>query len=158
LKVNTALAALLRYSLVVVEAVARSGVLSVHRLLQEVTRERLPEDEKSWWITAALQIVNQAFRDNGFDVRAWPTCGQLAPHAVAVLHHAIREKAVGPEHRDTLTTRGLYRLLDGQTGRASEALRLFRELLPDLQRVLAATISDTLTTRSNIATLDRGNG
>ena len=67
LKVNTALAALLRYSLVVVEGSGKERVLSVHRLLQEVTRERLPEDEKSWWITAALQIVNQAFRDNGFD-------------------------------------------------------------------------------------------
>ena len=151
LKVNTALAALLRYSLVVVEGSGKERVLSVHRLLQEVTRERLPEDEKSWWITAALQIVNQAFRDNGFDVRAWPTCGQLAPHAVAVLHHAIREKAVGPEHRDTLTTRGLIASWTGQTGRASEALRLFRELLPDLQRVLGCDHSDTLTTRSNIA-------
>ena len=36
-----------------------------------------------------------------------------------------------------------------------EALRLFRELLPDMERVLGRDHPDTLTTRNNIAALDR---
>ena len=153
LKVNAALAALLRYSLVAVEGSGNERVLSVHRLLQEVTRERLPEDEKGRWITAALQIVNQAFPDSGFDMRAWPTCGQLAPHAVAVLHYAdaIWGKAAGPGHRDTLTTRGHIAHWTGQTGQAREAVRLAQGLLPDRERVLGPDHPDTLATRSNIA-------
>ena len=35
------------------------------------------------------------------------------------------------------------------------ALRLFRELLPDLERVLGPDHPDTLTTRSNIAGLGK---
>ena len=39
----------------------------------------------------------------------------------------------------------------GAAGDAREALRLFRELLPDLERVLGRDHPDTLTTRNNIA-------
>jgi tetratricopeptide (TPR) repeat protein len=85
LKVNQALSTLLRYSLIAVQGGGNERVLSVHRLVQEVTRERLKTDEKDRWITAALQIVNQAFPLNSYDVREWPICGQLTPHAAVVL-------------------------------------------------------------------------
>ena len=39
----------------------------------------------------------------------------------------------------------------GGQGEAGEALRLFRELLPDQQRVLGPYHPDTLATRNNIA-------
>ena len=96
LQVNKALAVLLRYLLVAVEGSGNERVLPVHRLVQEVTRERLPEDEKRRCITAALQIVNQAFPKESHDVRSWPACGQLAPHAVAILHHA-EPREIEPE-------------------------------------------------------------
>ena len=43
-------------------------------------------------------------------------------------------------------------------GDAREALRLFTELLPDRERVLGRDHPDTLTTRNNIAALDRRGG
>jgi len=46
---------------------------------------------------------------------------------------------LGPDHPDTLTTRGLIASWTGEMGEAREALRLFQELLPDLQRVRVAT-------------------
>ena len=45
-----------------------------------------------------------------------------------------------------------------RVGDAREALRLYRELLPDLERVLGRDHPDTLTTRNNIAGLDRRGG
>jgi tetratricopeptide (TPR) repeat protein len=150
LKVNTALAALLRYSLVAVEGSGKERVLSVHRLLQEVTRERLPEDEKSRWITAALQIVDQAFPDNGFDVRAWPTCGQLAPHAVAVLHYA--------EPRET--ARLLNHLAGYAFGRADypTAEPLFQRALAIREKALGPDHPDAATSLNNLAELYRSQG
>uniref|UniRef100_UPI002AD250D6 tetratricopeptide repeat protein n=1 Tax=Frankia sp. Cr1 TaxID=3073931 RepID=UPI002AD250D6 len=59
--------------------------------------------------------------------------------------------ARGPDHPNTLTTRGNIADWTGETGDPGEALRLFRELLPDQERVLGPGHPDTLTTRNNIA-------
>lgn len=58
---------------------------------------------------------------------------------------------VGEAHPDTLTTRANIAFWTGQSGDAREALRLFRELLPDMERVLGPDHPATLTTRANIA-------
>jgi hypothetical protein len=46
-------------------------------------------------------------------------------------------------------------LWTGHCGDVAGALRLFRELLPDRERVLGPDHPDTLATRSNIATCVR---
>ena len=147
LKLNRALAALLRYSLVEVDGSGQERVLSVHRLLHEVTRERLTEDEKRRWITVALKIVNQAFPEDSDDVRQWPACAQLAPHAVAVLHHA---EPLGIERK--VTSRLLDRLAIYSYSRAD-----FPTAEPLLQRALAirenALGTDHLYTASSLNNL-----
>jgi hypothetical protein len=55
-----------------------------------------------------------------------------------------------PDHPGTLATRGNIAGWTGQCGDAAGALRLFRELLLDLERVLGPDHPDTLTTRNNI--------
>ena len=62
---------------------------------------------------------------------------------------------LGPDHPDTLTTRGNIASWTGECGDAAGALRLFRELLPDRERVLGPDHPDTLTTRNNIASWAR---
>ena len=52
---------------------------------------------------------------------------------------------------DTLSTRNNIAHWTGQIGDPALALRLFRELLPDLVRVLGPDHPATLTTRNNIA-------
>jgi hypothetical protein len=60
-----ATAALRRFSLV-----SRSGAtLSVHRLVQAVTRERMAEDARKRWAAAAARCVNRAFPVESGDVR-----------------------------------------------------------------------------------------
>jgi hypothetical protein len=55
------------------------------------------------------------------------------------------------DHPDTLTIRGNIAHWTGECGDAPEALRLFKALLPDQERVLGPDHPDTLTTRGNIA-------
>ncbi|MGH8534465.1 MAG: tetratricopeptide repeat protein, partial [Gammaproteobacteria bacterium] len=59
----------------------------------------------------------------------------------------------GPDHPDTLSTRGKIAFWTGQCGDAPKALRLFEELLPDQARVLGSDHPHTLRTRNNIAFL-----
>ena len=77
---------------------------------------------------------------------------ELLPDQQRVLDHGRQGRGdSGPDHPDTLRTRGLIASWTGQTGQAREALRLFRELLPDRERVLGRDHSDMLITRSSIA-------
>ena len=62
---------------------------------------------------------------------------------------------LGPDHPDTLTTRNNIAAWTGRGGDAAGALRLFRELLPDRERVLGPDHPDTLTTRNNMAAAQR---
>ena len=59
-------------------------------------------------------------------------------------------RVLGPDHPDTLTTRGNIAASIGWCGDAAAARRLFRELLPDLVRVLGPDHPNVLTTRGNI--------
>jgi len=155
LKVNRTLAALLRYSLVTVEGSGKERVLSVHRLLQEVTRERLAEDGRIGCITAALRIVSQAFPDDCSDVRAWPACGRLAPHAVAILDYA-EPRAIEPE----MTARALNKLALYAWGRAEYATAepLHQRALAIYEKVLGPDHPSTATSLNNLALLYHNQG
>lgn len=77
---NRTIAALRRYSLIT----RQDDSLSMHRLVQLVTRDRLTEDERRQWAEAAIRVVNQAFPDKSQDVRTWPVCTRLLSHTLAV--------------------------------------------------------------------------
>jgi hypothetical protein len=58
---------------------------------------------------------------------------------------------LGRGHPDVLVTRNNIASWTGRLGDRAEALRLFRELLPDQVRVLGRGHPDVLVTRNNIA-------
>ncbi len=62
----------------------------------------------------------------------------------------IRERVLGPEHPDTLTTRGNLARRIGVAGDAAGARDQFAALLPIRERVLGPEHPDTLTTRANL--------
>ena len=80
------------------------------------------------------------------------TCGD-AEGALRLFRELLpdRERVLGPDHPDILTTRNNIAGWTGKCGDAAGALRLFRELLPDLERVLGPGHPHTLATRDNIA-------
>ena len=89
LELDKAVMVLRDYSLVEVgaETLEERG-LSIHRLVQAVTRERLSGEDQKTWAAAAVSVVNDAFPNKASDVRNWPRCAQLATHAVQAAGHA----------------------------------------------------------------------
>lgn len=86
LKWDDILLALRRYALVEVG----EQTLAVHRLVQAVTRDRLPVDERSQWTEVAVAQIAKVFSDAGapFEPWTWPTYSQYLPHAMAAVSHA----------------------------------------------------------------------
>jgi len=114
---------LLRYSLV-----EKTGeTLSIHRLVQAVIRDRLAENEKKKWAEAAVNIVNNGFPGNSDDVRNWPACVPLLPHALVAAEHA-------ETHQVALESTG--RLLN-ESGLFLESRAQFTEAKKIYERALA---------------------
>ena len=82
LAAGDAVAAVRRYSLAVP---AGDGLVQVHRLVQAITRDRLPAEEAAQWERAAAALVQSAIPDDSWLPEAWLTCAVLLPHARAVL-------------------------------------------------------------------------
>ena len=107
---NKAVAALLRYSLI-----RRDGdSLSVHRLVQAVTRQRLAEAEHKAWATAAVTLMEDAvpaFPHAAFDAGVAAIHDRLGAHALAAAEHAAAA-GVAPEAAGRLFNEvGAYRAM-----------------------------------------------
>ncbi len=74
---DEAIVALQRYSLVKRDAEKR--VLSVHRLVQAVSRDAMESQTLRQWTERVVQAVNAAFPEAEFP--QWSKCEQLLPHA-----------------------------------------------------------------------------
>ncbi len=76
---SLALAELVKYSLIT----RRKDVLEVHRMVQEVVRSRIPEEQRSEWIEQAMRLVNDFAPPSPDDVRTWlvQVTGSSATHA-----------------------------------------------------------------------------
>jgi tetratricopeptide (TPR) repeat protein len=73
----------------------------VHRLVQAVARHRLDPDDRAAWVTRAVILVLDAWPAEASLPAAWPRCGQLLPHALAVADHAEQLVSV-PESTSAL--------------------------------------------------------
>ncbi len=104
LAMNKAVAVLRQYSLIEMTGDA----LSVHRLVQAVVRDRLPEEARRTWAEAAVRLVNSAFPFHSDDVRTWPQCSRLLPHALAAAGHAEALQVASETTMHLLNQAGLY--------------------------------------------------
>jgi len=102
---NEAVAALLHYSLL-----ERTGeALSIHRMVQAVARDRLPKKAHRAWADAAVRLVNDAFPSGDTtDVRTWPVCARLLPHALAAAGQAEGVGVASEATGRLLNQAGLY--------------------------------------------------
>ena len=99
-----------RYSLLT----GSDEALTMHRLVQQIARERLGADDMRRWVGVAQQLVAAGFPADGEDPANWPACARLLPHGLAVAEHA---KATAAEDETTAN------LLAGETeGVADEAV------------------------------------
>jgi tetratricopeptide (TPR) repeat protein len=115
---NNAIKSLRQYSLV-----ERSGdLVTVHRLVQAVVRDRLDEREKKRWAEAAVRLVNDAFPVQSQDVRTWPECARLLPHALCAAEHAEKLGLAPEATARVLNQVGAYLWGRAEFGEAKAAL------------------------------------
>ncbi len=117
-----ALAELAGYSLVKLEG----DTLRVHRLVQEVTRDRPSARQQARSLRAALERVNGAFVGKPDDVRNWPALEPLQPHGAAVVRAADAQRMGEPTAR-----------LMNQLSLLLQAKALYSEAEPLMRRALA---------------------
>ena len=87
---------------------ASAEVVAVHRLVQQVTRDRLSPERQRQLVAVALRLLQAAFPEAHTDPDAWPAYAQLLPHALAVIGHA-EALDVDPERvAGLLNDAGLY--------------------------------------------------
>ena len=94
-----ALAELKRYSLLQWDAGAAS--FRIHRLVQEVTQDQIPSEQRKDYVQAALDTVDAALPGDPppQDVRSWPVWEPLADHVAAILRFADENKITEPTAR-----------------------------------------------------------
>ena len=61
------------------------GSVSVHRLVQAVTADQMPEDLARGWRQAAAALIEAAIPGDPRQPGTWPVCAALLPHAQAAL-------------------------------------------------------------------------
>ena len=138
LVLNEAVTVLCRYSL----GDATSEVLSVHKLVQAVIRDKQSPDEKREWVDFAARIIASELRST-----ARPLWKQLLPHAQAVVGHARELDMPASQMLDLLSLVG--RCSIGLHGELAGARKLLEEALqiaettygPDHSQVAACLVN-----------------
>jgi tetratricopeptide (TPR) repeat protein len=131
---DEAIGALNRLSLVK----AGAGTITVHRLIQAVTRDGLDTATAKARVEAAVRLVQAALPRPIQEHTNWPAIGMLLPHVLAAASAAeplyqralaINEKTLGPEHPNVARDLNNLALLYEVTGRYAEAEPLYQRAL-----------------------------
>jgi Tfp pilus assembly protein PilF len=63
-------------------------VLSLHRLVAALARDRLDDDGRRLWAGVAARVAESAFAFDSQDASTWRRAATALPHALAAAHHA----------------------------------------------------------------------
>ena len=156
LELDTAIIALRNYSLVEVdEPDPDDRRLSIHRLVQAVTFDRLSEEGRKVWAEAAVGVVNKAFPNEPSDVRSWPLCARLGTHAVQAVKHAEKLQVGMASTARLLNQLGMY-----SQGRAEldQAKDYFERALAIDEKVYGPEHPNVAIDANNIGTILKDQG
>jgi tetratricopeptide (TPR) repeat protein len=137
LALDRCLAALRRYSFVTVDG----DTVSVHRLLQTVTRDRMTQDERDAAAERALRQVDAVFPRSGALGHTRLECARLLPHAIATLGYAGQREATRICVADLLSRTGRYLsasgLIDEAVKHLERSISIYQMAGPSLEHELA---------------------
>jgi tetratricopeptide (TPR) repeat protein len=105
--------------------------VSVHRLVQEVTRARIPQEARREWAELAVRMVGGYAPAEPMDFRSWKVWDALRPHALEVIGHAERAGVAEPTW-GLATQIGLLLRAKSLNRDAEPLLRMALELAEDL--------------------------
>ena len=130
---------------------AANASVQVHRLVQEITRGRLPEDTQRFWLEQALRLVDAALPPDPppDDVRSWPVWEPFQPHAAFIVDQADQVGLGEPTTR-LMSDLGLFLRTKCVF---AEAEPLFRRALAIDEAAYGATHPRVATPLNNLALL-----
>jgi tetratricopeptide (TPR) repeat protein len=120
--IREGIAELAAYSMVTRE----DRTVTVHRVVQEVLRTRIPPESQREWIELALRLANDFSPPEPEDVRTWPIWNLLRPHAGEVVRYADAAGIANPTAR-LMTELNVH----------LQAKGLYKEAEPLIRRALA---------------------
>jgi len=82
--IKNAIAELASFSM----ATREGSSFTVHRMVQDALRSRIPEERRREWIERSLQLVDDFSPTPPDDVRTWPVWDRLRSHAALVVKYA----------------------------------------------------------------------
>lgn len=109
---------LLKYSLVRRNPDART--YTIHRLVQTVVKDQMPQDMQRQWAEWAVQAVNEVFPEVKFTT--WPQCELYLSHAQTGVTHIAQWDMKSAEAARLLDRLGTYLLQHGRYSDAEELL------------------------------------
>ncbi|MEK6302606.1 MAG: FxSxx-COOH system tetratricopeptide repeat protein [Acidobacteriota bacterium] len=124
-RLDKAVMALRKYSLIEVE----NDAISIHRLVQAVIRLAMDDEALRQWTQVAVEVVNAAFPLGSQDVRTWPVCSALQPHASVILSYAEEVQLSSRETSRLLNQVGVF--LNGRAEYAQAKSMIERSLAID---------------------------
>jgi tetratricopeptide (TPR) repeat protein len=142
-----ALSGLVSWSLARWTAVGDS--FTIHRLVQEITRQRLADNMKESALECALEILNEKLPEPDWDHKGWQLWERLAPHCRTLLDH-LRNHVLEPKAmriRNGLAIWLMYRI------EHTEAEPLLRRGLAIWEKALGPEHPDVAGSLNNLAAL-----
>ncbi len=118
---DAALAALRKYSLL--RRNPETKMLTLHRLVQAVLKDRMSEEKQRQWAERAVQAVNHAFPDVKDNMTTWVRCQRCILHAQACITLIEQWQMTSPAAGRLLNQAGRYLLECGQYTQAETVLR-----------------------------------
>ena len=155
-----AVAALGRYSLI---SIPVRGTVTVHQLVQAITSDQIPIEQRPGWKDAAAALLRSALPEDPKLPENWPTFRSLAPHVLATLPAADMRSTVqflrssgsygaavvvqehitqdaldrgGPRSSEFLTEMANFFYMKGEAGNRDEARQGLAGMLRGLKHVV----------------------
>jgi Tfp pilus assembly protein PilF len=125
-----------------------NDTLSIHRLVQEVSKDAMDAPTRRVWTERVVQALSKVFPDVEF--QHWPQCERLIPHGI-VVGRLVENSGLDFEAAARLLSRSGQYLID--RARYGEAEPLHRRALAILEKALGPDHPDTAIGLNNLALL-----
>ncbi|HEX6863085.1 MAG TPA: serine/threonine-protein kinase, partial [Thermoanaerobaculia bacterium] len=129
----------------------QGDLFTMHRLMQEVVRHRIPESRQTAWVELVLALLQRHVPFQSDDAVNWPVWDLLRPHVAQALAHARERNALeNPDASLLLTGLGVFLVARSLY---SEAEPLLRSALEIDERIFGPEHYETGVDRGNLAML-----
>jgi tetratricopeptide (TPR) repeat protein len=134
----------------------QGDLFTMHRLMQEVVRHRIPEARQAAWTELVLELLRRFVPFQSDDAIHWPAWDLLRPHVAQALAHAAERNTL-ENHAASFLSTGLGVFLVARS-LYSDAEPLLRRALEIDERIFDPEHSETGVDCGNLAMLFRATG